>query len=59
MEYRDSSASWTLIAAARGQAYGLIVDNLQCEPESWLRCRAGMMDAMLLLMMMRSCGERR
>jgi hypothetical protein len=51
MEYGDSGASWTFIPARRGQAYGLIVDNLRREPESWSRCRAGMMDAMLLMMM--------
>jgi len=51
MESRDSRAWWTLIPARRGQAYGLIVDNLRREPESCSRCRAGMMDAMLSMMM--------
>jgi hypothetical protein len=55
MESRDSRASWTLIPARRGQADGLIVDNLRREPESRSRCRAGMMDTMMLMMM--SCGE--
>ena len=54
----DSKASWTLIPARRGQAYGLIVDNLRREPESRSRCRAGMVDTMMLVMMM-SCGESR
>jgi hypothetical protein len=30
---RDSRASWTLIPAERGQAYGLIVDSFRSELE--------------------------
>jgi len=53
MEDRDSGASWTLVPARRGQMYGVIVDSLRREPESWSRCRAGMVDGMLSMTMSR------
>jgi len=33
--------------------YGVIVDSLRREPESWSRCRAGMVDGMLSMTMSR------
>jgi hypothetical protein len=51
MKDRDSSASWTLVPDERGRTHGLIVDSLRSEPELWSRCRAGMVDRMLSVMM--------